>query len=160
MFRLIDWFKGKIANAGVLWQVVALGREFVTLIKAGEFAAAEDKAIEILKLFVPAEFAGSVDAFLDSLFGTVINGIALYGEVMKMLGKTANGDAAILVMADDDAAVMVAACEACLAVMAPTTTANEGEKAENPLIIFAIFSLVIQAAEFIIKRRRERREGK
>jgi len=38
------------------------------------------------------------------------------------------------------------------------TSAPQGEKTENPLIVFAVVGLVIQLADFIIKRRRERKQ--
>lgn len=163
MLRLLEYLRGLVGNAGNLWAVIGLAREFIDLIKQGKYEEAEQKAIDVLKLFVPPEFAGAVDAFLDALLDTVLAGIVLYGEVLKLIGtKAAEGEIKITVGAALGADT--SGIEACLATMQRGTVtsgpADPGKKTENPIVIIAVIGLIIQLADFIIKRRRERRGQK
>lgn len=161
---MLDRFKdlfGNLITLTKLPQAIKAGREFIELLKAGKIDEAENKAIELLSMFLPATFTGSLDKFLDALYDAVTSGIALYTIIRGMFGKTANGNENIRVMAANPVAG-VEECLAALEVECGKTSFNpaEGEKTENPIIIFAVIGLVIQVADFIIKRRRERRQDK
>lgn len=162
---MFDWIKDKFGGLITLTklpQAVKAGREFIELLKAGKIDDAENKAIEVLTLFLPDTFTGTLDKFLDALYATVLSGIELYNVIRLMFGKTQNGggDPGILVMAANPVSLAsgVGDCLATLESESGKTSAPQGEKTENPLIVFAVVGLVIQLADFIIKRRRERKQ--
>lgn len=160
---MLDRFKdlfGNLLTLTKLPQAIKAGREFIELLKEGKIDAAENKAIELLSLFLPDTFTGSLDKFLDALYETVINGMVLYAVIRGMFGKTANSDIRVMAVNPVSLAAGIDDCLIVLESECGRTSFNpaEGEKTENPLIIFAVIGLVIQAVDFIIKRRRERKQ--
>lgn len=153
---MYDRLKKLIANVGDVWTLVALGREFVALIRAQRYQEAEDKAIQILERFLPSEFTSSLDKLLDAILEAFIAGLVLYRQIMKMMGKSAQP---YQITAGSPVEASPELIEACLDMIVPkaSLTATGEDPTENPIVVIALIGLAIQIAEFIIRRRRERR---
>lgn len=162
--QLLDWIRSKITNAGSLLKAIGLFREFSDLINKKMIEAAEDKAIEIISLWIPSTVTVPLDKLLDALVVATYSGIDLFKAVKAMLGQTMTEETApkfmgSSVMTPFHVAEFNKTLDFVNAEATKVRGPTDGSPPENPLVIIAVAGLLIQVVEFIIKRRRERREN-
>lgn len=161
--RFTNWIKTKFSQGSNLLALISLGREFADLVKTN-IDAAEDKAMEMLKLFLPAIMVASIDKLIDAIIDAVEAGIELFPMIRLYFTKEVQQQTDPSVLAPVMLATLGSDAETCLSVLEMETSKVRGEgdpqPVENPLVIIAIAGLMIQAIDFIIKRRRERRQDK
>lgn len=159
---MLDKFKKWFGEftAVKLISAVQLGREFAGLVKAGQIQAATDKAVEIVKLFVPAAVSTPLETLLDALIAAVTAGIALYKAIIAFIGNTGGG-VQIVAMEADDATMANAMDEACDMLSVKAVACADPAIPHKPefgiIEIGAIIQIVWIAIQWIRKRREDRK---